>query len=128
MVLKIALGVFLGITLFAIIAVCIWKGPQWIEESKESDAIAVMISMTPDLAITRCGKPDRDWLDRFSTGARFLQFSSASAGASVTLEFYPASGGGWFFGSFVSDEENGIFQEHPSKASQLKLLPCLAGK
>lgn len=91
--LKIALGVFLG----AIAAFLAINAPAWIQQSRREgwygEDRQAMASLTPDLAIQGCGKPQRD-LIAVHPPSRFMYYKDSDA----LLEFGRSQGdGSWIF-------------------------------
>jgi hypothetical protein len=135
--LKITFGVFLGV-IAAFLAI---KAPGWIGQSRREgwyrDANLAMSNMTPDLVIQRCGKPDKDVLDR-ETHTRLIYFKEPFPGA--VLNFWKDDKGEWSLqymsrGGFrygttlpeghpISDDGG----EDNQAWNELLALPCLEGK
>ncbi len=94
---KIAGAVFLGV-IAAFLAI---KAPGWIghayQQAKYAKAFGITTSLTPDIVIERCGKPDADVSSRLPD-LRLIYFKSHQPGtAGVTLEFAPLEDGRWLF-------------------------------
>jgi hypothetical protein len=119
MILKIAAGMFLGI-----IAVLIMlKIPAWIRERR---AAHVMVTLTPDVVIARCGKPISDNERTFHTVSLRDMAYEGKAGK-VILHFgkiTKTSGAEKIWILNYMDDSRGV---HYNKyQSQLLALPCLS--
>lgn len=150
---KIAIGVFLGV-IAAFVAI---KAPGWIAHAQTEwryiDAERAMQGMTPDLAIQRCGKPDKDVTSTAANG-RLIYYKNQSALASsgVVLDFVSSENGGWrllfvyehsrivrfektgyaFAVDAIGDTPKKPISEDPGSDNrawrELIALPCLEGK
>ena len=118
-ILQIAAGVFLGI-IGVLIAL---KTPAWIVERR---AMHVILALTPDTVIARCGKPVSDNEHTFHTFSLRDMACEVTAGK-VILHFgkiAKQSGVGTSWILNYMDGSNGV---HYSKyQSQLLALPCLS--
>jgi hypothetical protein len=119
MILKIAAGMFFGI-----IAVLIMlKIPAWIRERR---AVHVMVTLTPDTVVARCGKPISDNLHTFHTVSLRDMAYEGEAGK-VILHFGKITKTSGAEKSWIlnyMDDSRGV---HYNKyQSQLLALPCLS--
>jgi len=138
--LKITLGIFLGVAAFVIIEVTAWI-ENFRRESAYRDAYFAMHVMTPDLAIQRCGKPDKDvFLDAHSEMRQiyFKQRGSTGHSSGAVLDFLKNGNGGWSLQYMADLADGSDIREgkairsdkgHNNEAwKQLLALPCLEGK
>jgi hypothetical protein len=122
MILKIAAGMFLGI-----IAVLVaLKIPAWIGESSERRAMHVILTITPDAVIARCGKPISDNEHTFHTVPLRDMTYEGTAGK-VILHFGKITKNSgvetiWIL-NYVDDS---LGVHHNKYQSQLLALPCLS--
>jgi hypothetical protein len=121
MILKIAAGVFLGIIALLIAL----KIPAWTEESRERRAMHVIFALTPDMLVSRCGKPTSDNEHVFHNVSLRDMAYEGTAGK-VILHFgqiTKTSGAKIIWILNYMDDSRGV---HYNKyQSQLLALPCL---
>jgi hypothetical protein len=91
---KIAFGVFLGVLAVFLVV----HAPGWIEKSREeswyAEAEEAMHGLTPDLAIQRCGGPQKDVAYSFPNNEKRLMYYGDRV---VVLTFIRSTGGPWLF-------------------------------
>jgi len=138
--LKITLGIFIGVAAFVAIEVTAWI-ENFRREGAYRDAYFAMHVMTPDLAIQRCGKPDKDvFLDAHSEMRQiyFKQRGSTGHPMGAVLDFLKNDNGKWSL-QYMADLAGGSDiregkkirsdEGHYNEAwKQLLALPCLEGK
>jgi hypothetical protein len=96
-----------------------------------------MSGMTPDLAIQRCGKPDKDVFDK-EIRTRFLYFKGGAFGAVMNFwnndkgewHLQYMSRGGFRYGTTIPDGKpiSGEDGQDNEAWYELLALPCLEGK
>jgi hypothetical protein len=118
--------ILLGVVMMMAAAV-VMKSPRWNQKAKEQRRESVLQGMTPDKAITLCGKPMLDETQTSqATLTRRLIFRNDYALA-VELNFTaPAPEPQTWHLSGIQDPSGEIKYETP--ASQIGVLPCLDGK
>jgi len=101
--LKIATGVFLGaIAAFVAVSLPGWIGSYITQKhefekiQKDGEARQVIRGLTPDIAIQRCGNPQKDVIDK-GIDTRYLYYASQS----VVLMFLRREDGPWVLESMV---------------------------
>ena len=134
---KIASGVFLG----AIAAFLAINAPAWIQQSRREGWYAedaeTMRGLTPELLIQRCGKPQKDLIDR-EVNTRFMYYKDRF----VVLTFSRDRDGPWTFLAMQHGEastingavfaDGGLIKEDEGKDNrafmEVAMLPCLERK
>lgn len=122
-VLKIAAGVFLGIAAILIAL----KIPSWIASYQERNAEISAFSLTPDVVIARCGKPQSDTITDYGSvdpgfATRDLEYNG------LTLRFFEDSSKStkthvvWGGNPQMSDL---IGTKYDTVTSELNALTCL---
>jgi len=124
---KMVAAVILVVAVMITAAAMVMKSPRWKQKTKEQHQESVLQGMTPDKAITLCGKP---MLDETQTNpatlTRRLIFRNDYALA-VELNFAASTvePQTWHL-TGIQDPSGEIKYETP--ASQIGVLPCLDGK
>jgi len=127
---KIAAGVFLGITVVLIFL----QIPTWLKESKEERAMHVVIGLTPQVVISRCGKPIGDKTEKFPTikPSEFVivrDMSYKGGTGNVVLTFGNVEEDGkqerWSLNSMKDSVDGFVYSTGMSK---LIAVPCLDSK
>jgi len=116
----------LGVVMMTAVAV-VMKSPRWRQKAKQQHQESVLQGMTPDKAITLCGKPMLDETQASqATPTRRLIFRNDYALA-VELNFAASTAEPqtWRLAG-IQDPSGEIKYETP--ASQIGVLPCLDGK
>ncbi len=137
MILKVAVGVFLGI----MAALVLLKLPDWIHEYGESKASSELFGLTPDAVITRCGKPLKDKTERFSTGEpkeeplvmRHLFYKGQVGTVLVSFAEFSKDDGQRAWGLAGMKGVSGLddylgFSNYKKDGEKIFALPCLATK
>ena len=122
----VAAVLILGVVMITAAAV-VMKSPRWNRKAKEQRQESVLQGMTPDKAITLCGKPMLDETQTSqATLTRRLIFRNDYALA-VELNFTaPTAEPQTWHLTEIQDPSGEIKYETP--ASQIGVLPCLDGK
>jgi len=135
-VLKVAVGVFLGI----IAVLVLLNIPNWIQEYGESSASAQLYGLTPDAVIVRCGKPLKDKTERFSTKKpreplvmRHLFYKGRVGTVLVSFAEFSADDGQRAWGLAGMKGVSGLddylgFSNYKKDREKTFALPCLATK
>jgi hypothetical protein len=133
---KIALGVFLGVLAVFLVV----HAPSWIEKSRKgswyAEAEEAMNGLTPDLAIQRCGDPQKDVVYKFPNNEKRLMYYEDRI---VVLTFIRSTGGPWSFMSMhigriqtvngYATADGTLIEADAGKDNQsfnqVAILPCL---
>jgi hypothetical protein len=123
-IIKIALGVFLGIAAFAVVAYLLTHAGEIKRNYQESNATSVVMELTPAKVLERCGLPVKDVSDIYLHDVIRLMTYKGPRGNELTLSF-TKSGMSWLPPSIVAAYGSQIEPINLSNREILLLLPCL---
>ena len=122
----VAAVLILGVVMITAAAV-VMKSPRWNRKAKEQRQESVLQGMTPDKAITLCGKPmlDETQTSQATLTRRLIFRNDYALAVELNFAASTAEPQTWHL-TGIQDPSGEIKYETP--ASQIGVLPCLDGK
>jgi hypothetical protein len=124
---KMVAAVILVVVVMITAVAVVMKAPRWKQKAKEQHQESILQGMTPDKAITLCGKPmlDETQTSQAPVTRRLIFRNDYALAVELNFAASTAEPQTWRL-SGIQDPSGEIKYETP--ASQIGVLPCLDGK